>query len=153
MSLQPFQLVYISSATRPLSDADLEDLLGEARIRNRAFDITGMLIYDDASFIQVLEGGEEVVERLYQRIARDPRHRDLEVLLRGRLQARQFAGWSMGFQRLDRIRPAGGGFTDFLARGCSPEVMVRDLAYRALRSFRDGHWRAPRALPCAVSGP
>ena len=50
------QLVYLSTATRPMTPADLESLLAVSRARNAADSLTGMLLYADRQFMQALEG-------------------------------------------------------------------------------------------------
>lgn len=94
------QLVYLSTATRPMSNDDLMRLLRNCRENNAGHGITGMLFYGNGTFLQVLEGEERVVDELLDLIERDPRHTDLEVIRRRRIERREYADWSMGFQRL-----------------------------------------------------
>ena len=108
-------LVYVSSAKRPFTRADLLALLAQSRARNAAAGLTGMLLYNGGNFMQVLEGPEEAVNALYAKIGRDPRHSGLMTLLRGPLAARQFADWSMAFCNLDEDEAqAVPGYSDFL---------------------------------------
>ena len=53
------QLAYVSNASRLMSSASLSMLLRQARASNKRHDITGMLLYKDGSFLQVLEGPAE----------------------------------------------------------------------------------------------
>jgi len=94
------QMLYISSATEPMSTEDLLGLLRECRENNAAKGITGMLIYGNATFLQVLEGEEEVVDDLFENIRRDPRHSNVEILHRKTIERRQYSDWSMGFKRV-----------------------------------------------------
>lgn len=66
-------LVYVSSAVKLFSSAELQQLLRGARENNSSRDITGMLLYKDGNFMQVLEGEKEPVLALRDRISRDPR--------------------------------------------------------------------------------
>lgn len=100
------QLLYASRATHPLSDAELQDLLTLARVNNARLGVTGLLLYCDQSFLQVLEGEEATLTRLYEAIARDPRHTELRLLARGPLVERRHAEWCMGFEHLDDQRLA-----------------------------------------------
>lgn len=70
-----FFLVYVSSAVRPFSRSDLEDLPATSRDNNAELGITGMLLYRDDNFMQILEGEEGPVRALYDKIGNDPRHR------------------------------------------------------------------------------
>lgn len=51
-------------------------------------------------FIQALEGEEEDVLRLYDTIKQDTRHQQVTLLHTGPIDARTFAGWTMGFRSL-----------------------------------------------------
>ena len=59
-----FHLVYVSSAVRPFSKSELVELLNVTRDNNSRLGVTGMLLYRDGNFMQVLEGGEPVVRAL-----------------------------------------------------------------------------------------
>ena len=56
--------------------------------------------------MQVLEGGRGAVNKLYNRIAADPRHSDVELLSYEEIAERRFAGWSMGQVNMARLNPA-----------------------------------------------
>ena len=105
-----YHLVYTSHATRPFSEEELIALLTECREFNRAHGITGMLLYIQGKFIQVLEGSQHEVTALFDRIAGDRRHQRVAVVLEGDSEHRHFKDWSMGFRRLtpDEARQLGG---------------------------------------------
>ena len=98
---------YVSSATRPLSDADLADLLAACWQANRAAGVTGMLVYRDGLFLQVIEGAPAVVRALMDRIRRDPRHRDVTTFYEQPLAERDFAGWAMAFAHAKLLQHPG----------------------------------------------
>ncbi len=56
-------LVYVSSATLLFPGEDLRALLATSRKNNAELGVTGMLLYKDGNFIQILEGDEEAVRR------------------------------------------------------------------------------------------
>jgi hypothetical protein len=68
--------------------------------------VTGVLCFSEGIFLQVLEGGRGPVNRLYHRIAADPRHTELELLLYEDIGERRFAGWSMGQVPMGRLNPS-----------------------------------------------
>jgi hypothetical protein len=110
-----FSLVYVSSTTDVMSTPELTALLQQCHTNNAQLGITGMLLYKDGNVMQVLEGEESTVRRVYDRISRDPRHRGLLVLHQGPLQERQFPDWTMGFRDLkatDTINTPG--YSEFL---------------------------------------
>jgi hypothetical protein len=96
-----FFLVYVSSAVVPFSPSDLADLLAKSHKNNSALGITGMLLYKDGNFMQVLEGEEKAVRTLYAKIGDDSRHRGVLTLLQGQVGEREFPDWSMGFRDLN----------------------------------------------------
>ncbi|MCK6579990.1 MAG: BLUF domain-containing protein [Anaerolineae bacterium] len=112
-----FSLVYVSFAAHDLNDEALKDILKVARETNQQMEITGMLLYRDGFFIQVLEGDEDKVKALFARIAADPRHRNVLTVHTGRVESRRFPDWTMGFNKLsDSDLDQIPGFTDFLSR-------------------------------------
>ena len=94
-------VIYTSAATRLLDDAELEGLLRGAREHNAQQGITGILLYGDGNFMQLLEGPEEAVAGLYARIRRDPRHHMVTTILEERGRGREFSEWSMAYRRID----------------------------------------------------
>ena len=109
-------LVYTSTAVRALDDDALSRLLAQSRDANGARTVTGMLLYRDGRFMQVLEGARAVVTALAGAIARDDRHRDMRILLLENVPERQFPDWTMGYQGLDRLsEPRPAGFRDSFA--------------------------------------
>ncbi|HTL52025.1 MAG TPA: BLUF domain-containing protein, partial [Planctomycetota bacterium] len=78
-----YQIVSVSSATKPLTPEELIALLKTSRERNTKRGITGILLYKDGNFMHVIEGEQTVVETLSAKIAKDPRHHTILSLLRG----------------------------------------------------------------------
>jgi hypothetical protein len=99
------QLLYTSSTRRDLPDAALEAVLAASRRNNELVGVTGILLYIDGGFMQVLEGEPDPVARTYDRICQDKRHWNTQVLL-DREALRAFEEWSMGF-----LRPAANEFS------------------------------------------
>lgn len=134
------QLIYVSSATRLMSKDELVQLLTRARDFNQLYEVTGMLVYSDGTFIQVLEGNPEVIEDLYRHIERDPRHHRCIVLLRQIITERAFEGWSMGFRSTSPAEVESiVGYVDFFDNCPVPDKGA--AAYRLLSSFYKQHER------------
>ncbi len=99
------RLLYASRAdavTPELIDA----ILARSRVTNPALGITGILCHGGDVFMQVLEGGREPVNDLYNRIVRDPRHQGVTLLHYAEIAERRFAGWTMGQVNLQRVNPS-----------------------------------------------
>jgi hypothetical protein len=92
-----FQLAYSSAACAPFTTEALQLLLIKSREANATQKVTGVLLYHSGSFLQVLEGPQGGVESIFASIERDSRHRQIHVLFRTSIPAREFAEWYMGF--------------------------------------------------------
>ena len=90
-------LVYQSCATVPFGDVQLAKLLAQSRAFNAAHGLTGVLLYNHRTIMQVLEGSRATVHAVFARIAQDPRHAEVVKLADGPAPHRLFAQWSMGF--------------------------------------------------------
>jgi len=93
------QLLYVSNTAQPVSVGDLDDILTASRRNNAQLGITGLLLFIDDGFLQVLEGEESAVREVYARVANDPRHSNTTVMLDREVPVRAFPEWSMGFER------------------------------------------------------
>jgi Sensors of blue-light using FAD len=92
------QIVYTSTADQEFSAADIERLLADARKRNQAIGVTGMLLFHDGTFLQALEGEQRAVNEVFASIRSDARHRDIAVLHRGPgFEQRVFGDRPLGF--------------------------------------------------------
>lgn len=92
-----FQLIYASRVRADIKAHELEDLIRQARENNAAHGITGLLLFNGQTFVQILEGDEADVRRLFRDIDRDPRHDNVTVLSEGSVDHRIFPSWRMGF--------------------------------------------------------
>ncbi len=110
------QITYISSATRPINQNGLEDILVKSRKNNYELGITGMLLYGNGTFLQVLEGDEGKVNTLISKIRKDPRHTDFRMVSNKKIQNREYGDWNMGFKLLSekdfRTAEAIEGFSE-----------------------------------------
>ncbi len=95
-----FQLLYASGALASTTADDIQEILATSRANNARLGITGMLLFANGAFIQVLEGNETDVRRLAARISNDRRHRNFMVLLEKSAPERTFGRWQMGFKEL-----------------------------------------------------
>ncbi|MDI6624763.1 MAG: BLUF domain-containing protein [Brevundimonas sp.] len=126
------RLVYVSTAARR------QDLAGqaaaiaeEARTRNLEKGIGGALVAHDGHFVQALEGERPGLDQLLKRLEDDPRHYDLVLVDRWRVEERLFAGWAMAGVAMDAATRAG---LDALIadRTLDPRPLVETLRGRAV---------------------
>lgn len=133
-------VVYVSSATHDFSSAELVKLLEVSRRNNEAAGVTGLLLYRNGDFMQVLEGEQSAVNAVYARIAADLRHNNLLRLLREEHSQRQFPNWSMGFRNVEHIPPElAANFSDLLDSKFTAPVCANhpQRAWKLLMGFRD----------------
>jgi hypothetical protein len=102
------RLLYASRASQSFKPEELGTILKRSKALNPTIGVTGVLCccFNASVFMQVLEGGRSQVSRLYNEIAQDPRHHDVELLSYEEIGERQFAGWAMGQVNMNRLNPA-----------------------------------------------
>jgi hypothetical protein len=102
------RLMYASRAVPAVDQEELLAILKQSKANNPKLGVTGVLCacFESRVFMQVLEGGRSAVNRLYNRIAGDPRHTDVELLSYEEIGERRFSGWAMGQVNMARLNPA-----------------------------------------------
>lgn len=113
-----YELIYESYSQSVPTYEELDSLLKQARLKNERLGVTGMLVYHNREFIQLLEGERDVLMELYGAIQRDERHSRLRIIWESEIPERGFADWRMGF--LDTRTDACSleeGFSNFLEDG------------------------------------
>ncbi|MBJ2158624.1 BLUF domain-containing protein [Variovorax sp. IB41] len=90
------EIFYCSVLAQDLPANAVGAIVSQARARNAAQGITGLLVFDGLRFCQHLEGPREAVAALMQRIESDPRHIEVRVVHQGPLPARRYSGFGMG---------------------------------------------------------
>ncbi len=126
-------LVYVSLANQSMSDEHLKDMLKKARANNEKHDITGMLLFRDGFFMQALEGEEDLVVTLFNKIAQDSRHRDVMLVYKKPIKERSFSQWTMGFNKIDNeTLDCMDGFCDFMQKPTPEFFMERASEAEAL---------------------
>jgi hypothetical protein len=91
------RILYTSKTYGRLSEADLSKLLHQCREYNQLINVHGILCYNHSDFIQVLEGPETAVIKLYQKIIDDERHHDCKLINISLTDKYIFKNWSMGY--------------------------------------------------------
>jgi hypothetical protein len=121
-----------------MTEDDLVALLEQSRARNRQHSVTGMLLYAEGAFIQVLEGDAKDVETIYKSITLDERNAGHYVIEKSEITERNFPEWSMGFTDLTKV-PADQleGYSDIFHRQKALEDVAkcRDMAVALLLKF------------------
>ena len=134
-------MIYSSAAVAPFTETELGQLLARARVKNESLGVTGLLLYDDGSFLQVLERSEQVLDQLYVTIERDKRHHRVVALLRREVEDRYFEQWRMGFTALSSVSRHLPGYSEYLKLRGDP-AEAGNAAARLLGAFRDGRFHS-----------
>jgi len=129
-------LIYVSTAVRQPTQADLDRLIARARVRNLEQGVTGLLLCAHGNFMQYLEGGEAGMATVYAAIQADPLHRGLVELLREPIQERVFEEWAMGFRSISAFGVANPVQLDRVFRArVDPELCTPKAAHTLLWNF------------------
>jgi hypothetical protein len=137
------QICYVSQATEPMTPEGLLALLIQCRRNNSARHVTGMLLYGNGTFLQVLEGEDHVVSDLVDLISQDPRHASVKLLSRRAVEARQYAEWSMGFDRVtDESLQHVEGLNEFGSQDFNFQTLATSdsAVQKLMEHYRVTHW-------------
>ncbi|SHG61816.1 BLUF domain-containing protein [Winogradskyella jejuensis] len=101
-------ICYISNFSKDLSKNDIDELINDVNKKNKIHDVTGLLIIKNKHFFQILEGEEEKVDELYEKIKVDSRHTGVIRLLDTKIEGRIFKDYNSGkfdvFQRFTSMK-------------------------------------------------
>ncbi|MEX3014827.1 BLUF domain-containing protein [Gymnodinialimonas hymeniacidonis] len=118
------RVIYRSRATRYFSAQGIEALSATCRRNNAGLELTGILVFHEGRFFQVLEGEDTALLSVMQAITKDARHTQLELLEHGPVERRAFQSWRMGYampEGLERPPLAAFSIRDLL----SPDSQYR----------------------------
>jgi hypothetical protein len=118
------QLVYRSITTAPSGKAadDIPGIIYDAAARNGLEGITGLLYCEDDSFLQLVEGHDDAIDDLLDRLYADDRHRDLRILADREVDEREFGDWTMAYRDRRESIDAFDERLSVLLAGVSPET-------------------------------
>jgi hypothetical protein len=100
------RLLYASRTPKEIDNTVLDSIISQSRTHNPGAGVTGILCYSGNIFMQVLEGNRREVSKLYNRIAVDSRHSNVEILLFEDITERRFSNWTMGQVNLGKVNPS-----------------------------------------------
>ena len=96
------RLTYISNFSKSLTKKEIENIATISQTNNSREGITGVLLSCNGIFFQILEGDEENIDRLYEKILKDDRHNQILCLKSEfNVTERRFPDWSMEVIALD----------------------------------------------------
>ncbi len=92
-----YTISYVSTSNPDLSDTDITHLMDYVRAHNCLLDITGILIYSDGNFLQVIEGNKETVKGIFEKIKKDLRHYNIIKILDKEIDGSSFSDYHSSF--------------------------------------------------------
>ncbi len=148
--------IYASAAVQDFTPEELTGLLEVARGNNDRLGLTGILLYVEGNFLQVLEGERAAVDQIYESISRDKRHTRVTQIVSESISRRAFTDWSMGFLSLSKKQLAEiVGAKDFFDWNRSLEPILTGRARKIVEAFCEGLWHTrilgPKPLLKAAS--
>ncbi len=136
-----YHLAYFSTSTQHFSENDLNELLVTSQKNNQQINITGILLFIEGCFLQILEGNKDTVQTLYKKVKEDTRHDDVIKIFDGEKQERSFDKWSMGFKNLP--------FIDYKKQTGFEDLSNQDFIDNVIKK---GHPKVVRTLEIFYNG-
>jgi len=135
-------LVYVSEESYPMNQNVLNDILEHSRKHNTKVNISGVLLYENGSFLQLLEGKENRVRALYQKICKDTRHKHVAKIIEFKSRQKSFAEWSMGYANItaDELEKIEGMNDFFQNDKCFSDLNHHQIE-KLLQAFKYGKYR------------
>lgn len=133
-----YRVIYVSNAKRGMGESEVAKILESSRRHNAAGGVTGLLVFHENRFFQVLEGEREVVRNIYKRIHKDQRHTAVRLVSEEMAEARAFPKWQMGYARPDELptKARDAAFSIYnMVSANSPERGDDDRVRLFVRSF------------------
>ncbi len=119
-----YRLIYQSRSTlagkQDLQIEAIQDILRHARRRNIMCGVSGILLYNQLEYFQVLEGSKAAVNLIFRSILHDRRHTNVVTLQRGPASSRIFHSWSMAYKEL----PYGSMWFDYPIRDFPTKLLA-----------------------------
>ena len=96
------QLVYVSNRNPSCTQQEIEKILSACKKNNPPLNITGVLLYSDTKFIQLVEGDAKTIMALYDKIKKDDRHSAPLLIAYGPIKEKAFPSWHMGTKNISK---------------------------------------------------
>lgn len=90
------QLVYVSKRNANCTEEEITDILEACKKNNPGLGITGILMYNENKFIQLVEGDSRTIMNLYDKIKDDSRHSNCIMVSLSPIKEKTFPSWHMG---------------------------------------------------------
>ena len=140
-------LIYCSEVREQLGNGGeaVADLLSEAREKNEANGISGVICFNREYVVQCIEGGRTAINTLYGKLVVDPRHARVTLLDYRYVARRTFRTWAMGYipacevgRELNLMYSAREVFDPFQFSGEGAYLVVQEVGAMATDATEEG---------------
>lgn len=94
------QLIYVSNRSENCTEKEIQKILVSCEKNNPPLNITGVLLYSDTKFIQLVEGRYDTILGLYDKLKTDGRHEQVRMISCGPIEEKAFPSWHMGSRKM-----------------------------------------------------
>ena len=88
---------YISNKSEHVNKKDIQEIFETTQKNNKSRNITGILLYLENSFFQVLEGDRQELVAVFNTIEMDDRHENIFVVIDKPIDKQTFKDYKSGF--------------------------------------------------------
>ncbi|MCK8522202.1 BLUF domain-containing protein [Aquimarina sp. D1M17] len=92
-----YVISYVSTINPQVSDMNVTELMDHVKHRNTDLEITGILIYSEGNFFQVLEGEKDIIHSIFNKIKNDTRHYNIIKILDKEIEDHSFSKYHSSF--------------------------------------------------------
>ncbi|MFC6859078.1 BLUF domain-containing protein [Zunongwangia atlantica] len=95
--MKRWAICYVSSENDRMEENHIEILFSQTQRNNMANDISGILLYSQGNFFQVIEGNAITIKELFKKIENDDRHRNLFRVFNREIKQDQYDDYCCDF--------------------------------------------------------
>jgi len=131
-----YSICYVSSLSTGISENEVKSLLEYSEESNKSKNFTGFLLFSEGNFFQVLEGPEDEIDALFNKIKNDTRHYDIMRIFKKHLPLADHDGYKSDFISEDKKMP--GAIRKYMKHVTAKEPATRQIIKNMLQLFVDG---------------
>ncbi|MCC5943310.1 MAG: BLUF domain-containing protein [Bernardetiaceae bacterium] len=94
------QLLYVSNRNSNCTQEEIDNILAACKKNNPPLYITGVLLYSERKFIQLVEGDFNTLMTLYDKIKIDHRHSEVMMISCSPIKEKSFPSWHMATKKI-----------------------------------------------------
>lgn len=132
-----YAISYVSTASEQLTETEIKKTLEFSKNWNTDHDITGILLFSEGNFFQVLEGDKELLQNLFERIKSDSRHYNVMRIFGKEIDNAKFTGYAANFITVDS-QFTEKDFGRYLSKIATLNPAIQTSVKYILKNFSEG---------------